>query len=225
MRFTQELHVGEPLGCPTMRPAVLALVLANLVPFVGVVAFGWSGYDLFALYWVENLVIALFTVLRFWTAAPGGERPPLPALLFVTPFFLVHYGMFTFVHGVFIHAFFGREDHGATSIAAGPLLLLDHAVSATGVGVLSLLVSHGVSFVTNFLRHERLTANFNQLMFAPYGRVVAMHVTLIAGGALLMVLGSQTALVALLVVAKTVADLLAHIAEHRRAAGETNGTA
>ncbi|MCA8964378.1 MAG: hypothetical protein H6838_14740 [Planctomycetes bacterium] len=203
-----------------MRPAVLAIVLANLVPFVGVLGFGWSSYDLFALYWVENLVVALFTVLRFWTAEPGGESPPLPALLFMTPFFLVHYGMFTFVHGVFIQAFLGDQQRlEAVGLPFGPLLLLQHALAGAGaLAVLGLLISHGVSFVTNFLRHERQHAELNRLMFAPYGRVIAMHLTLLAGGALLLASGSPTLMTALLVVAKTVVDIAAHRREHRLAA-------
>lgn len=203
-----------------MRPAVLAIVLANLVPLVGVLGFGWSSYDIFALYWVENLVVALFTMLRFWTAAPGGEAPPLPALLFMTPFFLVHYGMFTFVHGVFIHAFLGDHGgHDVLGIAGGPARLLQHSLDGgSALAVLGLLVSHGVSFVTNYLRHERERADLSALMFAPYGRVIAMHVTLIVGGAVVLALGSPAVLTALLVAVKTVVDVAAHRREHDRAA-------
>lgn len=203
------------VSVPAMRPAVIALIFANLVPLIGVAAYGWSSYDLFALYWVENLVIALFTVLRFWTAAPQGRMPPIAALLFLTPFFLVHYGLFTYVHGVFIHAFLGGDEG---SIPDGPSLLLEHTLQGSGaIAAIALLGSHGVSFVTNYLLHERRHANLAALMFAPYGRVVAMHLTLLVGGALLLLFGSPTVLVALLVVAKTVADLAAHALEHRRA--------
>ncbi|PSP47402.1 hypothetical protein BRC60_08590 [Halobacteriales archaeon QH_1_68_42] len=44
-----------------MRTAVVAIVqaLADLVPLVGVLAFGWAAFDLLVLYWLEALLITV----------------------------------------------------------------------------------------------------------------------------------------------------------------------
>jgi uncharacterized protein DUF6498 len=51
----------------------------------------------------------------------------------------------------------------------------------------------------------------------PYSRVVALHVTVLAGGALAHTIGAPLAALVLLVLLKTAIDLLAHLGEHRRA--------
>ena len=76
-------------------------------------------------------------------------------------------------------------------------------------------MSHGVSFVTNFLgRREYKTTTVKALMTAPYKRIVVMHLTLIFGGWLIMALNSPVSALAVLVVLKTMLDLWAHRKEH-----------
>jgi hypothetical protein len=41
-----------------LRPSVLILVAANLVPLVGVIFWGWDAFVLLMLYWLETAVIA-----------------------------------------------------------------------------------------------------------------------------------------------------------------------
>ena len=84
------------------RPSVIALVLANLVPVFGVFYFHWEVFPLMFLFWSENVIIGVFNVLRMIFAMPfKNGMPPL------IPFFCVHYGMFTFGHGMVIIGLFG----------------------------------------------------------------------------------------------------------------------
>jgi hypothetical protein len=86
-------------------------------------------------------------------------------------------------------------------------------VSSSGVlwGVAALVVSHGISFVTNYLgAGEYRNADPAVLMGQPYARVVVQHVTIIFGGVLLMALGSPRPGLVLLVVLKIGMDLVAH---------------
>jgi hypothetical protein len=53
-------------------------------------------------------------------------------------------------------------------------------------------------------------------MFAPYGRLVVLHITIILGGMAIAATGAPAAAVAILVVLKIVMDLGFHLAEHRR---------
>ena len=41
-----------------------ALTVANLLPLIGVVFLGWDAAAIVLLYWIENLIIGLFNVLR-----------------------------------------------------------------------------------------------------------------------------------------------------------------
>jgi len=94
----------------------LALVAANAVPLVGVLAFGWSLWTILAIYWVENGIVGIWNIPRILLAAgsflPGrtgvGYRTwavrPMPPLgrVALAIFFAVHYGIFWVVHGVFV---------------------------------------------------------------------------------------------------------------------------
>lgn len=49
--------------------AAAALVAANAVPLLGVAFWGWRTFDLLLLYWLENVAIGAFTLLRMVTVA------------------------------------------------------------------------------------------------------------------------------------------------------------
>jgi hypothetical protein len=92
------------------------------------------------------------------------------------------------------------------SLDGGPVIL----------AVLALAASHGLSYWWNFLRGgEYLRATPAGLMFAPYRRLIALHVTIIFGAMAVMFTGAPAAAVAILVGIKTMLDLGLHLAEHR----------
>jgi hypothetical protein len=55
-------------------------------------------------------------------------------------------------------------------------------------------------------------------MFAPYGRLFVLHITIILGGIAIAITGAPAAAVAVLVMLKTAMDIGFHLAEHRKAA-------
>lgn len=209
------------LRSPTMRLSTIALVLANLVPLLGTLLLGWSVFEIFALYWSESVVIGAYTILRIVTVRPAGQAWPLPAAIGLSAFFCVHYGIFLVVHAVFVVMLVGPDrPSGHDMLPGAARTLFETAVqSGGGLGLLALAASHGVSFVVNFLGGERTTTTPQRLMIAPYPRIVAMHLVLLAGGLVLTTKaggGGGNAMLALLVVAKTLVDGFAHRAEHRR---------
>ena len=195
--------LAAPHALTGRRPAAASLVLSNLVPLVGVAVFGWSLWTVMLLYWLENAVIGAFGWLRIVLAAGGGES--VGSRLGRALFFAVHYGGFWAGHGVFLSATFGSADW---------------APEAVGAGVASLVASHGVSFVVNYLRRERAWAVASVEMFKPYGRVVLLHVVLFAGAALVAAGESPVWALALLVALKTALDLAVHLVGHRLREGE-----
>src|SRR3989441_7368964 len=113
--------------------------------------------------------------------------------LFVIPFFMVHYGMFTFVHGMFVLSLFGGgQTHGGGGGGSGVPALIEAVRQAKlGVAVVALVASHGVSFVHNYLangehRHLQLT----QLITQPDRGVAGLAITILRGGLLLTALGA-----------------------------------
>lgn len=209
--------------------AVASLVAVNLVPLVGVASFGWSLFDLMLLYWFENGVIGLFTIVKMLLPRDDvdGGRSPLAVLgqLFTAAFFTVHYGLFWTVHGIFVVMLFGGgvesgfvADPGG-SLGGGIGLAAQVARSGLAVAVLGLFASHAVSFVTNVLqRGEGRLASVQQLMSQPYGRVVVLHVTLVLGAFPILALGEPMGALLLFVALKIGIDLAAHLASHRRRA-------
>lgn len=203
-----------------LRPSVLALVAANLLPLGGVLFLGWEIFPLVFLFWLENVVVGGFNALKMLLAQPA-QPAGWVAKAAMVPFFCFHYGMFCFVHGIFVFTLFGR---GTVPGKGFPDAVLFWQV-LTGQhlfwAALVLAASHGVSFVLNYLRSgEYRQARLEALMQAPYGRVVVLHVAILGGGFLVLGLGSPVWALALLIFLKIGLDVRAHLRERQRFAAE-----
>jgi Family of unknown function (DUF6498) len=200
--------------------AVVALVVANLIPLVGVLFFGWSVWNILIVYWLENGIVGVFNVLKMSIASGSGvpqgmsmnNRPVAGnAKATLIPFFVIHYGIFWVVHGIFVFTLpflFTEEPASASGVNPGAILFAG----------IALAISHGVSFWWNFWHggeYRRISAA--QLMFAPYGRLLVLHMTIILGAVAIGTTGAQSAAVAILVLIKIALDIGLHITEHRRA--------
>ena len=125
--------------------------------------------------------------------------------------------MFTFVHSVFVVAFFGGGmNHGAGFLNAAMVfqIIRDNHLAWPFA---ALAASHVISFCQNYLwRGEFRRTSVAVQMMQPYGRVVVMHLTIIFGGFLMMALKSPAAGLALLVVLKIAFDLSGHQGEREK---------
>ena len=261
----------------TSRSAIV-LVVANAIPLIGVLFFGWSLITILVLFWVENGIVGLWNIPRILLAR-GSVLQSLPDMPMdaamnatgdpqaaaqlqarwrdmrsrgVTPlnfggvgraglalFFLVHYGMFWFVHGIFVFALpsfaglGGRGECIGSTIPDGlpadfPTDLLPDLASSTctspfgtlvwsnvALAAAALFLSHGASFFLNYLgKGEYLTNSAARQAVAPYGRVVMLHVTIIFGAFIIAFLGAPIGALLVLVVLKTAFDLGLHLREH-----------
>lgn len=183
------------------------LVLVNLIPVAGVLFWDWSVYILVLLFWAENLIVGGFNVARMWVLWRFRNDSKM---IFMIPFFCLHYGIFMLVHLMFLIAMFRPEGE-----AAFPL-------GALWLPFLALAVSHGVSFFTHFIgRGEFREAKPDELMSLPYARVFALHVTILLGGLLVTYLGEPLVALIVLVIAKILIDVAAHRREHLRQLTQT----
>lgn len=190
--------------------AIVALLAANLLPLVAVLNGQWTLFAIMYLYWAENGIVGGYNVLKM--ALAQGRGASAGSKLVMIPFFIVHYGIFWFVHGVFVFVLFGER--GMRGFQLGQLAL----VPPTLWGALGLLLlSHGTSFINNYLAHQEYQrATLEQLMQQPYSRVLILHVVVLAGGFVVMFLGQPLPALVLLIVLKTGFDLRAHLREHGR---------
>jgi hypothetical protein len=197
------------------------LVAANLVPLVGVLFLGWDVGLVFIAYWIENGVVGILTVPKILLAGRPDSTETINSrgLAYgLAIFFPIHYGLFWAVHGVFVfflasfatRGLFGMSgafDPLANVVNDRPLLL----VAAV------LMVSHGTSFLVNYVgQKEYLRTTPGAQVIQPYARVMVLHVTVVLGGFFVVFLGQPVALVALLVIFKTLFDLALHLREHAR---------
>jgi hypothetical protein len=208
----------------SVTPSLVALAIANALPLVGVLLLGWTVFPLVLLYWLENLVVGGYNVAKLLLAQP---RQPVYWLgkAFLVPFFLVHFGGFTYVHGVLVVAFFGPKGTQPFDLVTA----VPAAIRANQLGwaLLSLVLSHGLSFYWNYLKSgEYERASLNALMAQPYGRVIVLHLTVLFGGWVVMLLGSPLFALVVLIALKTAADWRAHQAERQKFApsGQETGT-
>jgi hypothetical protein len=197
-------------------PSALALLAANLVPLYGVLFLGWETFPLVLLFWLENVVIGVLNAARMLCVDPG-DPASWATKLFMVPFFCVHYGMFTAVHGVFVFGLFGGggfpEVRGLWTLGAAARVVQERGLE---IAVLALIASHLFSFFWNYLgRGEFRRASVGKLMAQPYGRVVVLHLAILGGGFAAAALGSPVWALLLLIALKVGLDLRAHLKEHR----------
>ena len=194
-----------------MTPSLLVLGLANALPIAGVLLLGWKVFPLVLLYWLENVVVGGFNVGKLLLAQPQ-EPAYSVGKLFLIPFFVFHFGMFTLVHGVFVFALFGAKSLPRfDSLAKLPAAIRAYHL---GWGVLALVVSHGLSFYWNYFENgEYRRASLPILMVQPYARLVVLHLAVLFGGWIVLTLGSPLLALLVLVALKTAADVRAHQAE------------
>ena len=213
--------------------AVVVLVLANLVPLVGVLFLGWSVWTILVIYWLENGIVGFYNVLKMRRCEGDDEPSPTSgshgttswringrpassmAKASLIPFFVMHYGIFWLVHGVFVLTlplFAGASsDQAAIDPGADPGAIL--------LAVVVLFISHGVSYQLNFIgngEYRRVSAATQ--MFAPYGRLMILHVTIIFGALAISFTGAPAAAIVILVLLKIAMDVAFHLREHRAGA-------
>jgi hypothetical protein len=228
--------------------SVLVLIAFNLVPLVGVLLGRWNVATLLVLYWVENGVIGILNVPKILLAEGQAQTGPARAVAvgqasrgLVAAFFLVHYGIFWVVHGIFVWTLpMFASIGGATGALFGGPGAIDAPFGGSGVGgfgpfgpaagtgvdgsavvwgAIGLAISHAVSFVLNYLgRGEYRKVSPQEQAQEPYSRLIVLHLAIIFGGFVSLMLGSPIGAIIVLVLLKTALDVRFHRRAHDRLA-------
>jgi hypothetical protein len=191
----------------------LALAAAAVIAW-GVLVLGWSPFVVMLLFWFENIVIGVFNVGKMLATGLRLGAAGLLGGIALSAFFTVHYGIFTAVHGMFVALLFGGAEVSRGAMdggLAGPLAAMVDYLFAERDGwlaVLAIVLVHLSGFVQWLARTREAPPPLKELMGAPYGRIMILHVTLIASGFLVQALKSPVAGALLLVGLKLAYDLV-----------------
>ncbi|MBI4977325.1 MAG: hypothetical protein HZC28_07585 [Spirochaetes bacterium] len=171
-------------GVWTMIAANVAVAVVALIFHMGALSVIWA-------FWTESVAIGLLNVIRmlslkeFDTSGVGGtgQKPPATEGLkvFMSIFFMIHYGFFHVAYAVFLGAALPEMFGGAA---------VNIQFIAAGAGV--LFISNLISFAGERVRRKRDNAppeNIGNLMMAPYARIIPVHLTIILGAFIGMVVG------------------------------------
>lgn len=194
----------------------ISLIGANIIPIAGVIFLDWKVLDIMLIFWMENVVIGVITVLKMLTIL---MQEKTLETTFLIPFFTIHYGLFCVAHVVFIFALFGREVTDNIELFVNHPIVASQTVILPGLlySVLALFLSHFISFLVNFLgRKEYQKTSTIKLMASPYVRIFILQATIIFGGWAVMATGEKTPALILLVIIKIFIDLKAHQKERMK---------
>lgn len=183
-------------GRALTQPLVLIGLAVDLFPIYGVIAFGWNAVPLVMLYWMENIIAGVLTIPRIFVSGASFGLLGIALGLFLSIFFVFHYGLFCAVHGTFLMVFVSMSDG---SIANQPPIMMDvwamfqfGLTSAPHVDyfVYAIIAFQVLVLVWEFgIKGEWKDSNPMAEMFAPYGRIIVLHLAIFGGAFALFALG------------------------------------
>jgi hypothetical protein len=207
----------------------ISLIFVNLVPLFGAIFLGWDLTTLLIIYWTENIAIGFWNILKLLKAPRVNdknnkyhfsiedsskeqiERINNPAnigitRLFFAMFFFVHYGIFTIVHGAFILTIGIQTSNDFLMYLPGVLFTF-----------LLIFISHGISYFTNYIGNKEYeNTSLAELMIKPYKRIFITHFVVFIVFILLKDSGNSILPAIILIVVKTIGDLIFHNIEHSK---------
>ena len=175
-------------------PMTWIALAVDAVPMIMVIFFGWGASALVLLYWAENIVIGLAALGRIlWStfAAHGGWG--VLSGTFLGGFFLIHYGGFCFGHGIFIFALARDVDDIFGAPSPGILMQMFQAVldyNPFMPFVLTLIAFYQMCVMVRdyWPTTDKTYPDPMAEMFAPYGRIIVLHIGIFAGAVALLAL-------------------------------------
>ncbi len=198
---------------------IAAIGAYTITPLAGVLLLSWDWRSVMVFYWLGNisaglavvidmvkLPASLVTLSRSAAAgpavAPASPQQAVPAggvlKLFMIPFFCFHYGTFTLIHGIFLFAIinggFGVDVTGLPGLEIGGII--QAWLAGTVVYLIFKLVLPGEK------------APIMSLWNRAYGRIIALHLSIVFGVFVIMLLQLPAAVAVLLILINFVIQLL-----------------
>ncbi len=183
-------------GRALTQPLVLVGLAVDLFPIYGVFAFGWNAVPLVMLYWMENIIAGVLTVPRIFISGATFGTAGVLLGAFMSVFFVFHYGLFCAVHGTFLMVFIS---FGNGTMTEQPPIMMDvfamFQYGLTSAPHMDLFIYAIIAFqlivmIWEFgIKGEWKETNPMAEMFAPYGRIIVLHLAIFGGAFALFALG------------------------------------
>ncbi|MGJ8657173.1 MAG: DUF6498-containing protein [Akkermansiaceae bacterium] len=187
---------------PTGAPLWLPVVIGNIIPLIGVLFLNWSLPQIVILYWIENLILGFWNVPRIILSGSSGKLKNIPLALF----FIVHYGIFCSVHGVFIMGLVNYSSGNSFSSTRSEMA--DYAGTGLILGALIMFISIGWDFFSSYIKNgEYKKWTQQKAMMHPYAHILVIHFAILIAGFATVALGSPLILLLALIVGKTFIEL------------------
>lgn len=202
-----------------------------VLPILGILLFEWDWRPVLLLYWLENITVGLGTLIamiRTKSTLPeqsgrkisftvngqlldgeDGTGSGKLAKAALSGFFVLHYGLFTAVHGIFvflvISGLFGGGLWSAFSPGSG------NSYDSASFDIPSILIvwaiASAVQLGLSLFKPAASLPPVMTLFWSPYRRIFALHLTLILGVGLIIWLGWPPIAALLLVALHFLMDL------------------
>lgn len=195
--------------------STLALIFSNLLVIFFAVVDKISATEILWIYWFQSVTIGIFNFIRMITLKnfstegfkQGGKQvlPTRGAAISSGVFFLFHYGFFHLIYAIFL----------------GVLPLTTGVNSANGsmkyvlISALVFFLNYLFDYIKTVREPSDELPNLGKIMFAPYARIIPMHLTIILGGFITaggsaFSVNVDIVLISLLTGIKTIVDLITH---------------
>jgi hypothetical protein len=197
------------------RPSTWMLIFSNVIVIFFAIVDNLSALEVLWIYWIQSVIIGVFNFVKIISLkefstknfrSSGKELQATKATKISTGiFFLFHYGFFHVVYAMFIGGF---SEIGKTSTSGS----MHNYLWFTS---LVFFVSYLIEYIQSFRNPPEEIPNLGAVMFAPYLRIIPMHITIVLGGFIGMIgsllnVGINFSIIILFVGIKTFVDLLTH---------------
>lgn len=155
-------------------------VATNVLTLIGVMAWGWPAGNIFMLFWLENVILGVFSLVRVLSARGPEPTPPTLKIngrsvrgtpLRFALFFIIFYGTFCLVHGL-------------TTLLLSQSVDFEPTFLWLGFPVIVIAVRYLVELLATWFGRGglRTVVTPRQAMTQPYPRVIILHVAMLVGG-------------------------------------------
>ncbi|MBN2067583.1 MAG: hypothetical protein JW744_03900 [Candidatus Diapherotrites archaeon] len=164
-----------------------SLLASNILTIIFALALNWSVMTLLWGYWLQSVIIGIFTVPKIlmaqmpkveWNVSKSFKASNVSEFatkIFMAGFFCLHYGIFHFSYFMFL-AFFSFSGFFGRAVTQPDWI----GVSLIGV---IFFANHLYSLFSNYLNDgKRITNTIDQVFMGPYTRIIPMHLTIMAAG-------------------------------------------
>jgi len=178
----------------------LQLLIATNLMVIGIALVQqWNALEVIFVYWGQSVVLGAVNILRILTLKTAEEESEKSRIA-IAAFFTVHYGLSHFVYLKFI-LFFAKIMK--TNLNLEPVFY----------AIILFLINHLYSFIKNKKEDEKARGDFGKIIYYPYKRVSPMHLTLMLF-IFVQFLFSNSGVLLVFMLLKTLADAKAHLSEH-----------